>query len=83
MAYEEAAARLQRFRTQIRPKSEQVRKTVAFAYEKGGASLLDLLSAERNDNDVRLATAAAAADTATAAVNLKAALNLTNEPEPK
>ena len=83
VAYEEAAARLQRFRTQIRPKSEQVRKTVAFAYEKGGASLLDLLSAERNDNDVRLATAAAAADTATAAVNLKAALNLTNEPEPK
>ncbi len=83
VVYEEAVARLQRYRTQIRPKSEQVRKTVAFAYEKGGASLLDLLSAERNDNDVRLATAAAAADTATAAANLRAALNLVNEQEPK
>ena len=83
VAHEEASARLARYRTQIRPKSEQVRKTVAFAYEKGGASLLDLLSAQRNDNDVRLATAAAAADTATAAANLKAALNLGNEPEPK
>ncbi|NBV21777.1 MAG: TolC family protein [Proteobacteria bacterium] len=83
VAYEEASGRLQRYRDQIRPKSEQVRKTVAFAYEKGGASLLDLLSAERNDNDVRLATAAAAADAATAAVNLKAALNFSTESEPK
>ena len=83
VAYEEAAGRWQRYREQIRPKSEQIRKTVAFAYEKGGASLLDLLSAERNDNDVRLATAAAAADTATAAANLKAALNLSLETEPK
>lgn len=80
VAYAEASGRLQRYREQIRPKSEQVRKTVAFAYEKGGASLLDLLSAERNDNDVRLATAAAAADAATAAVNLKAALNYSSEP---
>lgn len=83
VAYEEAAARHQRYREQIRPKSEQVRKTVAFAYEKGGASLLDLLSAQRNDNEVRLATATAAADTATAATNLRAALNLLNEPEKK
>jgi hypothetical protein len=37
---------------------------------------LDLLSAERNDNDVRLATAQSAADTATAAVTLNSALNL-------
>ena len=83
IAYAEATERLQRYRELIRPKSEQVRQTVAFAYEKGGASLLDLLSAERNDNEVRLATAAAAADAATAAVNLKTALNLTNQPEPK
>jgi cobalt-zinc-cadmium efflux system outer membrane protein len=75
VAFEEASTRLERYRSQIRPKSEQVRKTVAFAYEKGGASLLDLLSAERNDNDIRIASATAAADTAVAAANLKAALS--------
>ena len=50
-----------------------MRKTISFAYEKGGASLLDLLLAERNDNDVRLATAQAAAEAANAAAALKAA----------
>jgi len=38
--------------------------------------LLDLLLAERNDNDIRLATVQAAADTANAAAALKAARNL-------
>jgi len=40
---------------------------------KKRGSLLDLLSAQRNDNDVRLATAQAAADTANAAAALRAA----------
>jgi cobalt-zinc-cadmium efflux system outer membrane protein len=56
-----------------------VRQTVSFAYEKGGASLLDLLSAQRTDNEVRLATAQAAAETAKAAADLKAALNVGND----
>ena len=30
-----------------------------FAYGRGGASLVDLLTAERNDNEVRLAAAVA------------------------
>ena len=47
-----------------------------FAYQKGGASLLDFLVAERNDNDVRLASAQAAADTATAIAARQAALNV-------
>ena len=51
----------------IRPKSEQIRQTMAYAYQKGGASLLDLLVAERNDNDIRLAAAQAASDTAATA----------------
>jgi cobalt-zinc-cadmium efflux system outer membrane protein len=73
--YFSALSRWQRYREQLTPKSRQIRDTVAFAYEKGGASLLDLLSAQRNDNDVRLATAQAAADTANAAAALRAARN--------
>jgi cobalt-zinc-cadmium efflux system outer membrane protein len=73
--YSASITRWQRYREQLTPKSRQIRETVAFAYEKGGASLLDLLSAQRNDNDVRLATAQAAADTANAAAALRAARN--------
>src|SRR5438552_14150693 len=79
LAYTDASARWRRQRDFIQPKAADIRQTIAFAYEKGGASLLDLLLAERNDSEVRLATAQAAADTATAAAALKAALNA---PEP-
>jgi cobalt-zinc-cadmium efflux system outer membrane protein len=75
-AYREAAARWRQQMDTIQPNSEHILQTVTFAYEKGGASLLDLLSDERDDNDVRLATAQAAADAAAAASSLKAALNL-------
>ena len=77
-SYGSALSRWQRYRDELQPKSGKIRKTVAYAYEKGGASLLDLLSAQRNDNDIRLATAQAAADAATAAAALKTALNLTD-----
>jgi cobalt-zinc-cadmium efflux system outer membrane protein len=73
--YSSTLSRWQRYRQQLAPKSRQICDTVAFAYEKGGATLLDLLSAQRNDNDVRLATAQAAADTANAAATLRAARN--------
>ena len=76
LAYDNAAKRWQNYRDSIRPKSDQIRKTIAYAYEKGGASLLDLLVAERNDNDVRLAAAQAVSDTAVAVATLKAALNV-------
>lgn len=74
--YEAAVERRKRYVNDVVPGSGNVRRTVAFAYEKGGASLLDLLSAERNDNEVRLAAAQATADAAIAAANLRAALNL-------
>ena len=61
------------YRESIRPKSEQIRQTMAYAYQKGGASLLDMLVAERNDNDIRLAAAQAASDTASAGAAFKAA----------
>ncbi len=80
VALREASARWRRQTDEIQPKSAQILSTITFAYEKGGASILDLLSAERNDNDVRLATAQAAADTATAAAALQAALNLITSP---
>jgi len=73
IAYEDAARRWNQYGQQIVPKSQEVRKTIAYAYEKGGASLLDLLVAERNDNEVRLAMAQAASDTASALAALKAA----------
>lgn len=74
LAYDDAAKRWRRYRESVRPKSEQIRKTMAFAYVKGGASLLDLLTAERDDNDVRIAATQAAADTAVTAAALKASL---------
>ncbi len=81
VAYQEARQRLQRYQDQIRPRSAQVRESVAFAYTKGGASLVDLLTAERDDNSVRLATAQALSDSASAAADLKAARNTLTETE--
>jgi cobalt-zinc-cadmium efflux system outer membrane protein len=79
--YSEAHDRWLRYQDQIRPKSAKVRESVAFAYEKGGASLVDLLDAERTDNDVRLATAQAMNDTAGAAADLRAARTVVSEAE--
>jgi cobalt-zinc-cadmium efflux system outer membrane protein len=79
--YDEASQRCQRYRDQTAPKSAQVRESVAFAYEKGGASLVDLLEAERTDNDIRLAAAQAQADTASATADLQAAENVLTETE--
>ena len=73
VAYHEAIERFQRYQNQILPKSQKVRESVAFAYEKGGATLVDLLEAERADNDARLATAQALADASGAVADLKAA----------
>ncbi len=79
--YNEASQRWQCYRDQTVPKSAKVRDSVAFAYEKGGASLVDLLEAERTDNDVRLAAAQAQADTASATADLIAARNAVSDSE--
>jgi cobalt-zinc-cadmium efflux system outer membrane protein len=73
VAYQEADTRLKRYQEQILPRSAQVRESVAFAYSKGGASLVDLLTAERDDNNIRLAIAQARSDRASAAADLRAA----------
>jgi cobalt-zinc-cadmium efflux system outer membrane protein len=72
-AYDEASARLQRYREQIAPLSASARDSVIFKFDKGGATLVELLEAERTDNDVRLALAQAMADTASAMADLTAA----------
>lgn len=77
--YEEAHARWLNYRDQTAPKSIGVRESVAFAYEKGGASLADLLEAERTDNDIRLATVQAMSDTASAVADLVAARNVLSQ----
>jgi cobalt-zinc-cadmium efflux system outer membrane protein len=85
VAFDAAQARWRRYREELQPKSGKVRESVAFAYQKGGASLLDLLTAQRTDNEVRLATAQAAAAAANAAAALRAALNPpdnSNSPKP-
>ncbi len=81
LTYKDAQGRWERYQGEIIRKSAQVRETMSYAYEKGGASLLDLLTAERNDNDIRLAAAQAQADMATATAALKAARKVVTEAE--
>jgi cobalt-zinc-cadmium efflux system outer membrane protein len=82
VAYHEAAIRWRKYQTEIQPRSAEVLKTVTYAYQKGGASLLDLLSAERTDNDIRIATAQAMADSAVAAATLANVRNIVPAPTP-
>jgi outer membrane protein, heavy metal efflux system len=61
-ALDAAAARAARYANELLPKAERVRSTVEYAYGQGGASLLELLEAERNANEIRLAAASAQGD---------------------
>jgi cobalt-zinc-cadmium efflux system outer membrane protein len=81
VAYGEAQERSHRYQNQIQPRSAQVRESIAFAYSKGGASLVDLLTAERDDNNVRLAAAQALSDAASTAADLRAAQTVVSEAE--
>jgi cobalt-zinc-cadmium efflux system outer membrane protein len=76
--HDEAFQRWQRYQIRTVPQSAKLRDSIAFAFEKGGASLVDLLEAERTDNDVRLAAEQAKADTASAVADLKAATEVMN-----
>lgn len=80
LAYVEARQRAESYHHGLLAKSADVVRTITYAYEKGGASLLDLLSAQRNDNDLRLAAAQADAQLAEAGSALAAALNRLNPP---
>lgn len=79
--YREAHDRLQRYQTLIVPQSARSRASVSFAFEKGSATLVDLLEAERTDNSVRIALAQARSDTASAVADVIAAQNVLSETE--
>ena len=79
--YNEASARWAHYRDVTAPKSAQALKSVQFSYDKGGAALLDLLDAERTDNDIRLATVQAMSDATSAIADLEAAENVLPETE--
>lgn len=83
VAYREASLRARRYQTSLVPKSADVVASVSYAYQKGGAALVDLLEAERNDNAIRVSAVQAEADTASAAAVLMAALGRTDPADPK
>lgn len=66
-----AATKEKRYREEILPKAEHAWESVSFAYGKGSASLVDLLSAQRTLNDVRLAVAQARSDSISASFSLR------------
>ena len=80
VAFDETRARADAYLHELQPKSAAIIQSVAYAYDKGGAALVELLAAERNDNDIRLAAARAQADAAAAAFVLAAALNRIEPP---
>jgi outer membrane protein, heavy metal efflux system len=75
-SFSSARERWERYRSGILTKAEEVRRSVVYAYQSGGASLLALLEAERSASQVRLAAAQAAADTVASAADLAAARNV-------
>jgi len=70
-----AAERAQRYAATLEPQSAAIAATLSYAYEHGGASLLEMLAAQRNHNDVRLAALLARADWLVASAALTTALN--------
>jgi cobalt-zinc-cadmium efflux system outer membrane protein len=73
--YDEAKNRSSAYTQELMLKSKRVVESLSYAYEHGGAALVDLLSAERNDNDIRISDAQAKADVISASLALSAALN--------
>jgi cobalt-zinc-cadmium efflux system outer membrane protein len=81
--YDEAVKRWQRYRDEIAPQSAKVRESVAFKYEKGAATLVDLLNAEQTDNTIRLALVQSINDTASAIADLTAARTVLSDSDLK
>lgn len=75
LALATAAERAQRYTATLLPQSAAIAATLAYAYEHGGASLLEMLATERTHNDVRLAALLARADWLDASAALTTALN--------
>jgi outer membrane protein, heavy metal efflux system len=72
-AWDAALDRRLRVHGDLLPRAEKVGEMVAFAYRNGAASLLELLEAERNLNELRLAAVGTDAEAVAAAADLAAA----------
>ena len=70
--YHSANDKWQRYTQTISPKSRDSLAALTYAYRKGGIPLVALLTAQRNDNDIRTAAAQAALDTVSAAADVNA-----------
>lgn len=70
--YHSANDKWQRYTKTISPKSRDSLAALTYAYRKGGIPLVALLTAQRNDNDIRTAAAQAALDTVAAAADVRA-----------
>jgi outer membrane protein, heavy metal efflux system len=73
--YLAAVQRLQLYRGGLLKDAERVLDARLYAYQRGGATLLELIDAQRTDTDVHLAYSQALADHARALVNLEQAAN--------
>ena len=76
-----AEARDARYAKELVPRAQKAREAVAFAWSEGGASLLELLEAERTAADVLLGAVAARADLLSARTDWAAARALPLLPE--
>ncbi len=72
VTYRSASDKWKRYVGTIRPKSRESLESLTYAYRKGGIPLVALLTAQRNDNDIRTATSQAALDTVAAAADVQA-----------
>ncbi len=79
--YREAFQRWQRYKNLILDQSAKSRDAISFAFDKGAATLVDFLEAERTDNTVRMAAAQARSDTAGAVADVIAAQTVMTEME--
>ena len=70
--YRSTSDKWQNYTQKITPKSRESLEALTYAYRKGGIPLVALLTAQRNDNDIRTATAQAALDTVSAAADVRA-----------
>ena len=72
-AWDAALDRRRRVHGDLLPRAEKVEEMVALAYRNGAASLLELLEAERNLNELRLAAVGTDAETVATAADRAAA----------
>jgi len=70
--YHSASDKWRSYTQKITKQSRESLESLTYAYRKGGIPLVALLEAQRNDNDVRTATAQSALDTVSAEADVQA-----------